>query len=117
LELYDGLSFGGSHPDLAFVKFAKRLLQISANSASCERLFSIFGSTMTKLRNRLSDNMLKSLAELKMLIRDEHRKSELTKSRLQRHFGLQDSVTTKDECVLNASTGTFIYYPIKQMQK
>ena len=45
-----------------------------ANSASCERLFSIFSTTLTKLRNRLGTNNLNSPSELKMHIPDENLK-------------------------------------------
>ena len=55
-----------------FIIFARRLLSVSANSASCERLFSIFGNILTKLRNRTGNTVLTDLAEVKMHIRDEH---------------------------------------------
>ncbi|KAJ3713958.1 ribonuclease H-like domain-containing protein [Lentinula raphanica] len=53
---------------------------------SCERLFSIFGNTLTKLRNKLGSKTLTMLAGLKMHIRDEHLAKEESK-RLKRHFG------------------------------
>jgi hypothetical protein len=112
IELYNGLSFGGSQPDLAFVKFAKCLLHVSANSASCKRLFSIYGTTLTKLQNWMSDGILKSLAELKMLVCNKHRQSELMKTRLKQQFGLQEPV--KDEPLVSAdlSNGAAISFSL-----
>jgi hypothetical protein len=86
LEFWNGLSFGDHDNDYPLVKFAGRLLSISVNSASCERLFSIFGTTLTKVRNCLSDQTLKSLAELKMFVRDEHRESAAARTRIKRQF-------------------------------
>lgn len=70
---------------MPFIRLAKRILSISANSASCERLFSIFGNTLTKLRNRLGTNTLTNLAELKMFLRDQHLQRD-TKKRLKNIF-------------------------------
>lgn len=81
--------------DVPLVKLAKRVLSICANSASCERLFSIFGNTLTKLRNRLGTTTLTNLAELKMLIRDDHLNAGNAKDWLKRKFGKTvDPVTT-----------------------
>jgi hypothetical protein len=73
--------------DVPLVRLAKHVLSICANSASCERLFSIFGNTLTKLRNRLGTTTLTHLAELKMLIRDQHVQSGSVPTRLKRKFG------------------------------
>jgi len=62
-----------------------RILNICANSATCERLWSVYGVTLTKLRNRLGTETLSSLGELKMHIRDEHIRKE-TKTRMKRLF-------------------------------
>lgn len=79
-------SFGHpGHPPTDFIKFCRRLLSVSANSASCERLFSIFGNILTKLRNRLGKGTLTELAELKMRVRDEEMESG-GKDRLKRRF-------------------------------
>lgn len=59
---------------------------MSANSASCERLFSVFGNTLTKLRNKLGDKVLVDLTEVKMHVRDEHISSAKAKQRLKRRF-------------------------------
>lgn len=68
----------------AFLHFARRLFSVSANSASCERLFSVFGNILTKLRNRTGNSTLTNLSELKMHIRDEHLAKGLLKLRLKR---------------------------------
>ena len=73
-------------PATPFYLFASRLLSICANSATCERLFSVFGTTLTKLRNRMGTSTLTSLAELKMHIRSEHQERS-TKVRMKRLFG------------------------------
>ena len=62
------------HPPMPLICLTKRILLISANSASCERLFSIFGNTLTKIRNQLGTNTLTNLAELKMFLHDQHLK-------------------------------------------
>ncbi|KIJ08507.1 hypothetical protein PAXINDRAFT_88771, partial [Paxillus involutus ATCC 200175] len=70
LSVYDDYSFSGQ-PPTPFILLARRILTVTANSASCERLFSTFRSTLTKLRNRLGTGTLQALAELKMHIRDQ----------------------------------------------
>lgn len=68
-------------------RLASRLFAVSANSASCERLFSAYGNTLTKLRNRLGTDKLQAITELKMHIRDEHIRAEQGHSeRLKRRF-------------------------------
>ncbi|KAF7794103.1 hypothetical protein EIP86_005233, partial [Pleurotus ostreatoroseus] len=74
-------------PQRPISKLAHRVLSICANSASCERLFSSFGTILTKLRSRLGNQTLLSLAELKMYIRDEHLRNGDIKQRLKRHLG------------------------------
>jgi hypothetical protein len=73
-------------PDPPFIQFPKRILSISASSASCKQLFSLFGSTLTKLRNRLGTETLTALSELKMHIRDEHLHNK-SGVQLKRQFG------------------------------
>jgi hypothetical protein len=91
LKVYHGLSpIAGSTPPPLF-KLACHILSICPNSASCERLFSIFGNTLTKLRNRLGTQTLTSLAELKMHIRDEHVRDGESKQRMKRFFGAKSS--------------------------
>ncbi|KJA26430.1 hypothetical protein HYPSUDRAFT_120776, partial [Hypholoma sublateritium FD-334 SS-4] len=62
LRVYDGYKFGDQDP--IFVAFARHILSISANSASCERLFSSYGSILTKYRTRLLLKNLTNTAEL-----------------------------------------------------
>lgn len=74
------------HPEAPvrpIIRLARRLLSICANAASCERLFSSLGNILTKLRNRLGNKTLLSLAEMKMLIRDEHLRSQDLQRRLK----------------------------------
>jgi hypothetical protein len=88
LAFYDLFSYPGQiSEDPPLIKLAKHVLSICANSASCERLFSVFGNTLTKLRNRMSSKTLTDLAELKLLIRDEHRAAGKTKDQIKRKFG------------------------------
>ena len=91
--IYTGLSIPNEPPPPLF-KLAFHILSICPNSASCERLFSVFGNTLTKLRNRLGTDTLTSLAELKMHIRDEHVRSKETKERMKRFFGATTATTT-----------------------
>ncbi|KAF9232801.1 ribonuclease H-like domain-containing protein [Melanogaster broomeanus] len=49
-----------------------KVLSICANSASCERLFSTFGTILTKLRSRLSLQNMVNLTELRLHLRDEY---------------------------------------------
>ena len=84
LDIYHDFSFPGQ-PPMPFIHLAQRVLSICANSASCERLFSVFGATLTKARNRLATATLTALGELKMRVRDEHLRRG-TKERLKRRF-------------------------------
>ena len=93
-----------------FILLAKRILSISANSASCERLFSVFGNTLTKLRSRLGTSTLTNLAELKMFIRDQHRQGE-TKGRLKRVFKARTEVPNASEVQLVDPTGSTDTFP------
>ncbi|RXW12977.1 hypothetical protein EST38_g12878 [Candolleomyces aberdarensis] len=59
-------------PDPPFIGFAKRIFSITANSASCERLFSAFGVILTKRRNKLLPRTMTNINELAMHVHDEH---------------------------------------------
>lgn len=87
--IYVDFSFAGQPPS-PFLRLARRLLSICANSATCERLWSVFGATLTKLRNRLGVDTLTALSELKMHIRDEHLRKD-TKTRLKRRFATRST--------------------------
>ena len=71
LFMYRGVRFAGQ-PLSPLQKIAYRVLSITANSASCERLFSSFGTILTKLRSRLGVQNLLNVAELRMHLRDEY---------------------------------------------
>ena len=58
------------------IKLAKWILSVTANSASCERLFSVFGNTLTKLRNRTGTKTLHNLAEIKLHIQNQHQEKK-----------------------------------------
>ena len=64
-------------PFTPFYILANQLLSICANSASCEWLFSVFGTTLTKLRNRMGTSTLSSLTKLKMHIHGEHQEKSM----------------------------------------
>ena len=77
------------------------MLSISTNSASCERLFSLFGHILTKLRNRLGLENMKMIAELKMHVRDRLRNSSNTHARLKRHFSSEPRTAhANTQCVI-----------------
>jgi hAT family C-terminal dimerisation region len=84
ISIYIDFSFSGQ-PPTPFIRLARWILSICMNSATCERLWSVFGNTLTKLRNRLGIETLTSLSELKMHIRDEHVQKE-TKKQMKRMF-------------------------------
>lgn len=81
--MYAGIIVEGSLTPLQ--SLAKRLLSVCANSASCERLFSMFGLILTRLRSRLRPRALTDLAELRMHLRDEHVRYGKVKERLKRN--------------------------------
>jgi hypothetical protein len=81
--MYEGIQFQDTEPT-PLQKFAHRIFSICANSASCERLFSLFGATLTKLRSRLGLKNLINLAELRLHLRDEYMRMGDNKSRLRR---------------------------------
>ncbi|KAJ3767016.1 ribonuclease H-like domain-containing protein, partial [Lentinula raphanica] len=93
-QIFKGFTYPGM-PGTQFIRLALRILGISANSASCERLFSVFGNTLTKLRNRLGVQTLTDLTELKMHIRDEHQRKAESKH-LKRRFAVRGQ-KTRDE--------------------
>lgn len=83
LKMYEGIRFQDAEPT-PLQKFAHRIFSICANSASCERLFSLFGTVLTKLRSRLGLKGLTDLAELRLHLRDEYMQMGDKKGRLRR---------------------------------
>jgi len=62
---------------------AQRIFSICANSAPCERLFSLFGVILSKLRSRLALEKMLDLAELRLHLRDEYMLRGSIKDRLR----------------------------------
>ncbi|KIK98489.1 hypothetical protein PAXRUDRAFT_126568, partial [Paxillus rubicundulus Ve08.2h10] len=83
LDVWSASSHPGTEPR-PLHKIACRLLSIYPNSASCERLFSVFGGILTKWHNRLSTENLTRLAELKLYVHEEHVRDDAVKKRLKR---------------------------------
>ncbi|KAF5350685.1 hypothetical protein D9756_008505 [Leucocoprinus leucothites] len=86
IELEIGYAAIHGAPEPVFFTFARRVLSINVNSALCERLFSHFGDTLTKLRNRLGNNTLTNLSELGLNIHDEHLRVKAARERLTNRF-------------------------------
>lgn len=69
------------------VKLAIRVLSVIANSGGCERVFSEFGITHTKRRNKLSPERVHKSSVVKTDIRRGHAAAGLLKTRKKRAFG------------------------------
>jgi hypothetical protein len=72
-------------------KLAKLFFAVCANSASCERLFSLLGIIR---RSQLRSKAMTELAELLMHLRDENHKQGTPKERLKRKFTSHGSGAT-----------------------
>ncbi|GLB41919.1 hypothetical protein LshimejAT787_1005190 [Lyophyllum shimeji] len=83
-----------SRPRTPLQKLAHRIHSITTNSASCERLFSAFGTTLTRLRSRLRSKSMVDLAELRVHLRNEHVREGRVKARLKRKMTTHDDTTT-----------------------
>jgi hypothetical protein len=59
---------------------------ICPNSASVERLWSVFGTILTRLRTQLGNKALLDIAELKLYLREEHLQARSVQTRLKRTF-------------------------------
>lgn len=103
MECYEGLSVPGKDKS-PFQKLACRILAICANSASVERLFSLFGHILTKLRSRLRTEAMVQLAELKLHVRDEYFQNAPAKQRLKRHIAGAPRSTAPAVSVSSAAT-------------
>lgn len=90
------------------IRLALHIFSIHANSASCERLFSLFGNIQTKKRNRMTSKTLQMIAEVKMHLRDGHAASwsQKQKSRAKRKFGPQPSGTHNPDHSLPGTPNT-----------
>ncbi|KAJ3764935.1 hypothetical protein FB446DRAFT_709872 [Lentinula raphanica] len=58
-QIFKGFTYP-EMPGTQFIRLALHILGVSANSVSCEKLFSVFGNTLTKLRNCLRDTLQQS---------------------------------------------------------
>lgn len=70
----------------ALVKLAIRIFTVIANSAGCERVFSNFGNTHTKRRNKLNPKKVHNMAVVGMQIKREDRELGLIRTRKKRKF-------------------------------
>lgn len=71
-----------------WIKLAIRVLSFIANSASNESIFSIFGITQTKLRNRLSPQKTHKLTVVRQHRHRMYKSAGLIINRAKRHFDL-----------------------------
>ncbi|KAG1751490.1 uncharacterized protein EDB91DRAFT_1045286 [Suillus paluster] len=63
LKMYKGICFQDTQPT-PLQKFTHQIFSICTNSASCERLFSLFGTVLTKLQSHFGLKGLTDSAEL-----------------------------------------------------
>jgi len=75
-----------NHPMTDFQMIAIRLLRVICNSASVERLWSVFGNILTKQRSRTGLGTLTNIAKLKLYLREEHSRNKTARERVKRHF-------------------------------
>jgi hypothetical protein len=87
LDVWDAISHP-NHPLTPLAQLARRILSIVCpNSALVERLWSLFGTILTRLRTHLGNKALLNLAELKLYLREEHLREKSVQTRLKRSFG------------------------------
>ncbi|PPR07164.1 hypothetical protein CVT24_010717 [Panaeolus cyanescens] len=109
IEMWKGVR---SHSDmLPLYRLAHRIFSVCCNSASCERLFSLYGSILTKHRSRLQSKKMNDTAELRMHMRDEHTRnhSETLPKRLKRkltsHHATHSTVSTTPVVITPITSG------------
>jgi hypothetical protein len=73
-----------------------RILSVISNSGSCERPFSDFGITHTKVGNKLTSEKVHKTSVVKMDLQRSHTTAGLTAKRRKRKFG-QDDKWIQDE--------------------
>src|SRR5579872_3067644 len=95
--LWKGMTLPGVTPP-PLIRLAIHIFSIHANSASCERLFSLFGNVQTRKRNRMTSKTLQMIAEVKMHLHDSHTSSWNLKqqTRAKRQFGQPSSIRNQD---------------------
>jgi len=77
----------------SLVKLAMRIFAIVANSAGCERVFSEFGITHTKRRNKLNPKKVHQMAIVGMQTKREDRELGLDRKRTKCKFAEVDDST------------------------
>ncbi|KIM35265.1 hypothetical protein M413DRAFT_79560, partial [Hebeloma cylindrosporum] len=85
-------------------KLAIHIFAVVANSAGCERAFSNFGITHTKLRNKLNAQKVHKAATIRMEQQCADREAGLARSRKKRKFG--ETMTGADPSNLPPSDST-----------
>ncbi|OAX33372.1 hypothetical protein K503DRAFT_775672, partial [Rhizopogon vinicolor AM-OR11-026] len=81
--MYEGIRFQ-DQPLSPLQMLAQHIFSICANSASCERLFSLFGLILSKLRSHLALQKMLNLTELRLHLWDEYMRRGSVKDRLCR---------------------------------
>lgn len=81
-------------------KLSRFLSTATCQSASCERLFSSLGNIKTKVRNRLSNEKMRDLSQLKHVIQKES-----TKSRVRRVLSSKEYSKVQD-CGVSSSVSS-----------
>lgn len=84
VDVYDDYKYG--QDDHFIFQLGRKLLSVTANSASCERLFSEYGVILSKRQSRLLKDHMMQRAQLKAQIRDEHLRDDSMRKRAKQHF-------------------------------
>ena len=93
-----------------------RIFAVVANSAGCERAFSNFGITHTKLRNKLDALKVHKTATVRMEQQHADRKAGLARNRKKRKFGDNDTTATDLPPSDSAATDTLDSQPVEFRQ-
>lgn len=72
------------------VKLAIHIFTVVANSAGCERVFSSFGISHSKLRNKIDSKRGHKMTVVRMQLKREDRDLDLSRQRRKRNFGDED---------------------------
>jgi len=85
--IWSRIDRGVNHGRNGLVKLAVHIFSVVANSAGCERVFSSFGITHTKLRNKLTPEKVHKSAVVGMEIKRVLEENGLARNRKKRKFG------------------------------
>ena len=99
VDVYDDYKYG--QDDHFIFQLGRKLLSITANSASCERLFSKYGVILSKCQSRLLKDHMMQRAQLKAHIHDEHLRDDSMHKHAKQHFS-----SIKDRQKADAKTAT-----------